>query len=235
MRAEQCEKPMGRKAYGHIPHLSDSRMGPGDHACHEGQSRICQVKARDRHDRIIVQEKVDGSCCAVFRASNGALLPLGRAGYLAWTSPYEQHRMFAQWVADNESCFGFLREGARVVGEWLAQAHGTRYDLPHGPFVAFDIMNEATREPFDCFMASIDGALPTPRLIHDGGPFSVASCQPFLKTSGHGAIDPVEGAVWRVERRGKVDFLAKWVRSDKVDGSYLEAVSGKEAVWNWRP
>jgi len=30
------------------------------------------------------------------------------------------------------------------------------------------------------------------------------------------AIDPIEGLVYRVERKGKVDFLAKWVRPDKV-------------------
>jgi hypothetical protein len=32
-----------------------------------------------------------------------------------------------------------------------------------------------------------------------------------------------------------VDFLAKWVRPDKVDGMYLPEISGKEPVWNWRP
>ena len=61
----------------------------------------------------------------------------------------------------------------------------------------------------------------------------------------HGALDPVEGAVWRVERdkaTGKggqkkrvVDFLVKYVRSDKIDGRYLPEVSGQPAVWNWWP
>jgi hypothetical protein len=45
----------------------------------------------------------------------------------------------------------------------------------------------------------------------------------------------VEGAVWRVERKGKVDFLGKYVRPEKVDGCYLPEISGEEAVWNWRP
>jgi hypothetical protein len=52
----------------------------------------------------------------------------------------------------------------------------------------------------------------------------------ILGTYGtYGALDPVEGAVWRVERNDKVDFLAKYVRPDKVDGSYFEG----EPVWNW--
>jgi len=49
------------------------------------------------------------------------------------------------------------------------------------------------------------------------------------------ALDPVEGAVWRVERRGAVDFLAKFVRPEKLDGCYLPEVSGAAAIWNWRP
>ena len=33
----------------------------------------------------------------------------------------------------------------------------------------------------------------------------------------------------------KFDFMCKWVRLDKVDGSYLPEVSGLYPVWNWRP
>lgn len=61
-----------------------------------------------------------------------------------------------------------------------------------------------------------------------------------LGTFGHyGAQDPVEGAVWRVERKGVVDFLCKYVRPDKVDGAYLPDVERSanpgETVWNWQP
>lgn len=55
----------------------------------------------------------------------------------------------------------------------------------------------------------------------------------------YGATDPVEGCVWRVERRGVVDFLTKYVRPDKIDGSYLpkeiDGVMHGEPIWNWRP
>lgn len=51
----------------------------------------------------------------------------------------------------------------------------------------------------------------------------------------HGAIDPIEGTVWRVERRGEFDFLVKYVRPEKKDGCYLPEASGLPAVWNWRP
>src|SRR5438552_2604172 len=93
----KLQKPMGRKAYGHICHLPGSRMGPGDHKLNEGQARILTEKTRDRHDVIIVQEKLDGSNVAVARVGR-VLMPLIRAGYPAISSKYEQHRLFAAWV-----------------------------------------------------------------------------------------------------------------------------------------
>src|SRR5689334_18116185 len=97
-------KPLGIKSYGHIAHLPGSRMGPGDHKCHEGQMRIATEKARDRHDHIIVQEKLDGSNVGVAKV-DGKILPLTRAGYLANSSPYEQHWKFEQWVNKNQERF----------------------------------------------------------------------------------------------------------------------------------
>ena len=233
----KTEKPLGAKAYGHIPHLPDSRMGPGDHACHEGQARICTIKARDKHDTIIVQEKLDGSCVSVARI-DGGLHFLGRAGYLAVSSPYEQHRLFAKWGWDHYERFlsALPVDGERLVGEWLAQAHGTRYDLQHEPFVAFDLMRGTERCPYGVFALRVAGHFTIPHLIHAGGPLGVEDALLRLGTFGHhGARDSVEGAVWRVERQGKVDFLAKYVRPDKVDGCYLPEVSGAAPVWNWQP
>jgi hypothetical protein len=230
-------KPLGRKAYGHIGHLPQSRMGAGDHKVPEGQARIACLKVRDRHDRVIVQEKLDGSNVAVARYE-GEIIPLVRAGYRAASSPFSQHALFHAWVFENNERFDrLLREGERLVGEWLAQAHGTRYFLTHEPFVAFDLMTEERRTPFDEFQARVMREFITPRVLHVGAgiPFSVEAALEAVKVSGHGAIDQVEGAVWRVERRGEVDFLAKYVRPEKVDGCYLPSMTGGEAVWNWRP
>lgn len=238
-------KPLGCKAYGSIPHLPNSRMGPSDHHCHSGQATICCTKARDKHDIITVQEKLDGSCCAVAKVS-GIIMALGRSGHMAYSSPYEQHHFFGVWVDRNRDRFDkLLEDGERVVGEWLALAHGTRYELHHEPFVAFDIINQQSkRSTYNDFVArATEVDLVIPRLIHRGDPFSVKAMLDVLEPSGHGAIDPVEGAVWRVERNdpnpnGKglhVDCLCKWVRQDKVDGKYLPEVSGQEPIWHWRP
>jgi hypothetical protein len=54
-----------------------------------------------------------------------------------------------------------------------------------------------------------------------------------IQISGHGAIDPVEGVVYRCERKGKVDFLGKYVRPEKTDGYYLPGIGENTTeIWN---
>ncbi len=242
-------KPLGIKNYGSIAHLPNSRMGFGDHHCDEGQARIATLKTRDKHDRIIVQEKLDGSNVGVAKV-DGQIFALGRAGYLADTSRFRQHREFANWVYQNQDRFlSVLQDGERLVGEWLMQAHGTRYELVHEPFVAFDLMVGTTRTLFDEFLRRVSvGNFVTPKVLTQGSPSSVEDTLAKLGKFGfHGALDQIEGAIWRVERNeltnpGKtgerhwrVDFLVKYVRPNKVDGIYLPELSGKPEVWNWLP
>ena len=185
-----------------------------------------------------VTVKLDGSCMAVAKI-DGAIQPLSRAGYLATTSKYEQHQLFAQWVYANQQRFlDVLGEGERFVGEWLAQAHGTRYKLHHEPFVPFDVMVGSKRLPnAQALVMAANAGLPVPHSIRNwsGDSLSLDSAIAALEIPHHGEIDPVEGAVWRVERRGEFDFICKWVRPDKVDGKYLESQTGDGPIWNWRP
>lgn len=228
------KKPLGHKAYGHIPHFNGSRMGPADKHCHEGQQLIMTKKARDRKDLIIVQEKLDGSCCSIAKL-NGKILALTRSGYIAHTSPYKQHLVFDRWVSKREQLFKrLLFEGDRIVGEWIIQAHGTRYATMHEPFVAFDLMRVHERMVYHDFLLRVlPYGLVIPRLIHIGQPFKLVQARKAIETSGHGALDPVEGFVYRCEREERVDFLCKWVRSDKVDGKYLPEHNGTgEPIWN---
>lgn len=239
------KKPLGRKNYGSIPHLPDSRSGPGDHHCDEGQARIATVRTRDKHDTVIVQEKLDGSNVGVARIDD-TLYPITRAGYLATTSPYAQHHHFAKWVyANADRILKVLRPGERLVGEWLMQAHGTRYALTHEPFVAIDIMTDTMRLPYAKFRERIFPRFISPRVVYVGQEAlsiqdAMAELVSYNQHGWHGALEPVEGAVWRVERdklvRGTktrervVDFLVKYVRPDKEDGKYLD-----QEIWNWFP
>ncbi len=232
------DKPLGKKAYGSIGHLPNSRRGPGDHSVHEGQARICTEKARDKNDRIVVQEKLDGSCCAVVRLEDN-LIPLGRAGWPAITSKWEMHTMFHDWAWERADLFfSLLSHGERVVGEWLAQAHGTLYDLSkHEPFAVFDIMTGDKRVDSSTLLCRVGGLFETPNTLHVGGPISTLTAMALHKEK-HWPCDNIEGVVYRVERQQKdghweVDFLAKYVRPGKVDGIYI----GDDAVprWNWKP
>lgn len=229
-------KPLGYKSYGTIGHLPGSRQGRDDVGINPGQARICCERPRDRHDRIIVQEKLDGSNVAVANIG-GDLVAINRAGYTAASARWEQHRLFARWVEDNRPRFEFLQPGERVCGEWLAQAHGTIYDLHHEPFVAFDIMrNGHERACWDEVLERCAPTLPTPFVLSEGPPCPVNLAIAMLGTFGrHGARDEAEGAVWRVERKRVVDFLAKYVRPTKVDGKYLPEISGADPIWLWRP
>ena len=232
------DKPLGQRAYGSIPHLPGSRQGRGDKGLSPQQAALLTDKARDRHDTVIVQEKLDGSNVAVANI-DGNIIALIRAGYRADGSNYEQHHHFARWVEIHRARFeALLQPGERVSGEWLMEAHGTRYDLPHEPFVAFDILKgihrTVTAEVIDrCKAVSIV----TPRVIHVGGPMRVETMLSVLEPSGHGALEEVEGAVWRMERKGVVEFLGKYVRPEKVDGKYLTGINGntEPPIYNWTP
>ena len=230
------EKPLGQKAYGSIPHLPGSRRGLADKGLSDQQAKILTEKGRDKHDHIIVEEKLDGSCVSAAKLNN-QIIAIIRAGYLAKNSNYKQHHVFAEWVEENKTRFdALLTEGERVIGEWLMEAHGTLYKLPHEPFVIFDIMRGYIRELSQSVKnrCHVQGFV-TPRVIHSGEPISVNKVLGMLEPSGHGAIDGVEGAVWRVERKGVVDFLGKYVRLDKIDGKYLESISGNPPIYNWYP
>ena len=226
-------KPLGHKSYGHIPHFVGSRMTPSDKHCELGQQKIMTEKARDKKDLIIVQEKLDGSNCSVAKINN-VIYALTRSGYEAKNSKYKQHIAFDLWVEKNISRFyNMLKNGERVVGEWLLQAHGTLYKLPHEPFVPFDIMENHERLNYHSFLLKV---LPygfvVPRLIHIGQPYKLGYAKKSIDISGHGAIDKVEGFVYRCEREGRVDFLCKWVRSDKKDGKYFPEFNNGVVTYN---
>lgn len=247
-RPEFSHKPLGIKCYGHIAHLRGSRTGPGDHICNIGDQIRATEKIKDKHDRIVVLEKLDGTNVGVAKTSKGCCISLVRSGYMAITSKYLQHKLFCTWVWENYSRFNSLLEiGERACGEWLAMAHGTRYELKHEPFVMFDIMTGNNRICNDILQdRAREYGFITPHVIHSGESLSIKEAMKKLGTYGfHGAIDPVEGCVWRIERNELVDSwnnsgprewivqsLVKYVRHDKVDGLYLKE-RDQDCIWHF--
>lgn len=232
------EKPLGRKAYGSIPHLPGSRLGKGDHFISPGQDRILTERCR-KGDTVIVQDKLDGSNVAVAKLQDCRLVALGRSGYLAESSPFLQHQLFSDWVySQYDRFYCLLQPGEWVSGEWLAQAHGTRYKINAEPFVAFDLFSKGKRIlSSELKSRCIEVKINLPLEVHaHSEALSVEDAMKKLNVmtdAFYVPLDPREGAVWRCENeRNGVEFLAKYVRHDKVDGKYFSEISGMPPHWN---
>ncbi|MFA5378073.1 MAG: RNA ligase family protein [Dehalococcoidia bacterium] len=235
------EKPLNGKAYGSIPHLPGSKFGNRDDKGIDEKAARFFIDKPGKHDLIIVLEKLDGSCVSVANIG-GEIVPLIRSGYRAITSKYLQHHLFAVWVHEHQERFNVLKPGERICGEWLAQAHGTRYDLTgRDPFVAFDVFVGQIRQPYCvvnqyCNRNDLDFA---PVLFWEhGSGCSIGEALLLLEETGHyGALERAEGCVWRWERSDPtvLIMMAKYVRPDKTPGKYLESETGGDPVWNWRP
>lgn len=233
------KKPLNGKAYGSIPHLIGSRLGPGDHHLTEGQTKILAEKSR-RNDVVYVHEKMDGTNVAVAKLEDHRIVALNRAGYLAESSPYLQHQIFSDWAHSHVARFDtLLSPGERICGEWLAQAHGIRYSLVTEPFVAFDIFSGKNRVDYATFKHRIKAVdIRCPVQFNDQGlPMNIPAVLQVIK-SGKATL-PIcdalpEGAVWCVEgTSARYLFLAKYVRHDFVPGRYLD-ISDKSGkiIWN---
>ncbi|AZZ93231.1 hypothetical protein EUZ85_21900 [Hahella sp. KA22] len=234
---QQKRKLLPYKAYTSIPHLPGSRTGLADKHIDANKADMLTTRQRYPDDVVIVQEKLDGSCVAALRTDD-RVLALGRDGDLADESPNPARRLWAEWVEEHQARFlDVLEPGERLVGEWLALVHGTRYRLAHEPFVPFDIFTADNRRiPYAAFYRRVTQAGFTPaKTLHVGEPCSVEEALRLLGNGAHGSVDAPEGAVWRLEREEQALFLGKFVRHGKTDGVYLPENSGRPALWNWHP
>lgn len=234
-------KILGKKAYGSTPHLQNSRLGPGDHKVNDGMQRIATEKIKDKKYKIIVSEKLDGSCCCIAKECD-QLYALGRAGYLAQSSSYKQHQLFADWVRKYNDLLQIdLKNGDRIVGEWLCQAHSTRYNLTHEPFVPFAFFEGDIRKTFNNVVDYVNNLkdkinICHPHVIEWNEPITEIEAMNRLGKYGfHGALDLCEGAVWIIEEKNKYVFAAKHVISGKIDGKYLPELNNCDAIYNWMP
>ena len=263
-------KPLGVKTYGSIGHIPGSRLGPKDYSLHDKQAVICTDKdwrsRSGRPKRVYVQTKIDGSCVGAARlprrdGTGDEIVALTRAGLLARQSRFNLHRMWASYVDVRQDDFrAILRPGERAVGEWLAMAVSTLYDLKspatcnltetetirldsRPPFVLFDIISRPTEgdgnqrvtmgELRDRILSARGRAV----FVHPHtleGPMGPEEAMGLLDHYGAqqapGQSHRGEGVIYRVEDPAidAVNFLAKWVREDKEDGSLLDS-----DVWNW--
>jgi hypothetical protein len=222
------QKILGHSNYSTIGHLPNSRLGRGEHHIPEGQQKIATSQVRDNKDLVIVQEKLDGANVGVVKLNN-RLRILSRSGHDCETSIHPTHQYFVKFVKHNYSrFFDMLQEGERITGEWLLVVHGTKYQLPHEPFVAFDFFTPQNERLIyhDFLLRVLPFGFVVPRIIRLGNPISVRKAIEILdkNKSYHGALEDekIEGLIYRIERNNEVDYLCKYVRPDKIDGLHLD-------------
>lgn len=215
-------KPLGHRAYGSIPHLPGSKLGTGDHHINEGQAKYLTESKPSKNHQVVVQTKLDGSCLSVAKIG-GELVPIGRSGYLVASAPYAELREFLDYVEEYKDRFDrLLNEGERVVGEWVKYALSTKYVInSHRQlFRPFDIMVGHER---------IHWRLLDERVCQVGfRPVDTLSVGEAVPVDVARALqnDPnAEGLVYRMEnlKNGRVEYLAKWVRSDYEPGKLMMA------------
>lgn len=218
-------RPLGIKTYGRIPHLPGSRTGPGDRHLSPAQAARLTTGPRPG-DQVWIGEKLDGTNVGVARLG-AEVVPLVRQGFAAASSSRLQAQLFDLWARHHAERFlAVLRPGERLVGEWLLYAHGTRYALPHEPFVAFDLLEGRARRPVAEFRARVGGLFTTPGVLGTEAQDPAQLWQALVDSGGgsvHGAHPLPEGFVYRLERGGGAGLIAKWVRPGYVTGGYFEA------------
>ena len=131
------------KKYPRTPHLSGSRLQPGD----EDLSQIPFGENRGRH--LVVEEKCDGANSAISFDGHGELLLQSRGHYLTGGYRERHYNLLKQWANVHREVFHEVL-GSRYVmyGEWMYAKHSVYYDaLPHY-FLEFDILDRES----GCFL-----------------------------------------------------------------------------------
>lgn len=122
--------------YPRTPHLSGSRLQPGD----EDLSQIPFSDIRGKH--LVVEEKCDGANTAISFDAGGKLLLQSRGHYLTGGYRERHYNLLKQWAGVHQKAF-YEVLGSRYVmyGEWMYAKHSVYYDaLPHY-FLEFDILD----------------------------------------------------------------------------------------------
>jgi ATP-dependent RNA circularization protein (DNA/RNA ligase family) len=225
--------------FGNIKHLTGSRLkDSGDTILDEILQPYFSEKLQfPKRDKLYVTEKIDGANVGVYK-KNGKLYPVQRKGYDVRTSEWEFLRRFANFVKDNTARFdGLLADGERICGEWMIKTHSLFYEMPHEPFVVFDIIRGIEKPVRPSYAEIIkrckDYGFIAANLIHEGEAISVKEALRLLGGGSHGCTTSPEGIVYRYERDGTFEMSAKYVSNLSVGGDYMNDENAYNKWINW--
>lgn len=230
--------------YPRTPHVAGSRLQPGDE-----DLPFVDWEALPG-ETVVVEEKVDGSNCAV-SFLNGELILQSRGHRLTGGARERQFNLFKQWAAARQHALrDRLGERYIMYGEWTYARHTIYYDaLPHY-FLEFDVFDRE-RGVFLCSAsrARLLAAAPvvSVRVLSEAvagkSGYQTAAWRDALRhrceTLGldaeralaeSDAAGLMEGLYFKREREGIVTGRAKFVRP-----SFRTAVEDSESHWQDRP
>lgn len=132
--------------YPRTHHIEGSRLQPGD----EDLSAVPFSEIQGNY--LIVEEKMDGSNCAVSFSNDGELLLQSRGHYLTGGHRERHFALFKTWASTHGNTLWELL-GSRYImfGEWLYAKHTVYYDLLPHYFMEFDVYDKHS-----CFFLSTE-------------------------------------------------------------------------------
>jgi hypothetical protein len=209
--------------YPRTPHITGSRLQPGD----EDLKSVARETLHGLH--IVVEEKLDGSNCAVSFDGLGALVLQSRGHVLSGGPRERQFDLLKRWAGHHRA---WLQEhlGTRYImyGEWLYARHTIAYDhLPHY-FMEFDVLNRETGE----FLSTgrrhqllSDGPVTSVPVLAEGSAVDLDAC---IARSTCSSTETIEGLYLKHERDGRVVSRYKFVRP-----TFVQAVADAGEIIGW--
>lgn len=221
-----------------IQHLPGSKMrDTSDKSIGAQEVEWLTIRARSPKDVVVVTEKVDGCNVGVIRQGD-TLTPIIRKGYDVRTNQFDWIRDFAEFMEKNRKRFlHLLTDGERVCGEWMIKTHTIHYDMPHEPFICFDLIKGSERTPYMGTRKRLsEVGFVSAGLVHCGTAIPTQEAIGKLGKGFHGAIDAPEGVVYRYEsaEHGWL-FSAKFVSNPLVgDQALLQQNIENNIMNSWR-
>ena len=223
------------RGYSSISHLPGSKMiDDKDKLIGVQECGWLTVERRNFKDLVIITEKVDGMNASVYRIDN-QLYPIIRAGYDVRTSDKNWIRAFGRFVSTNSDRFmSVLDNGERLCGEWMIKTHTLSYDLPHEPYVVFDIVGEKNKRlSYKDFRHRVDGIFTPTGLLHIGEAIAPLLAIEILGKGYHGVVgDQPEGVVYKYENQDGYVCSGKFVSHPDVGNEKIFTYNISNDIYN---
>ncbi|MEL7349407.1 MAG: RNA ligase family protein [Pseudomonadota bacterium] len=207
--------------YPRTRHLEGSRLQIGDLNDHKPLSEL-------RGETLVLEEKLDGSNCAISFDRDGGLLLQSRGHYLTGGGRERHFALFKTWAAAHaQRLNAVLGDRYVMFGEWLYAKHTVFYDQLAHFFFEFDVLDRREETFLDtpARAALLHGlpVMPVP-VLHAGPVASLRQLEALVRPSLYKTPD------WRAALSeaaaasgNRPDHVARQTEdSDLAEGLYIK-------------